>query len=45
MHFLWIKSLVISYKNQPLLLSQGGCLEQKNRQISGELRFSFRTKC
>jgi len=39
------QNFVISYKNQPLLLSQGGCLEQKKRQISGELRFSFRTKC
>jgi len=39
------QNFVISYKNQTLLLSQGGCLEQKNRQISGELRLSFRTKC
>jgi len=24
-----------SYKNQPLLLALGGCLEEKNRQING----------
>jgi len=36
MHFLCTTSLNISYKNQPLLLSLGGCLEEKkNRQISG----------
>ena len=29
MHFLWIKSLIISYKNQPILLLLGGCLEDK----------------
>jgi len=34
MHFLWIKSLIIRYKNQPLLLVLGGCLEEKNGQIS-----------
>jgi len=26
--------LIISYKNQPLLLSLGGCLEEKIRQMS-----------
>ena len=35
MHFLWVKSLIIRYKNEPLLLSLGGCLEEKNGQISG----------
>jgi len=35
MHFLCTTSLNISYKNQTLLLSLGGCLEEKNRQISG----------
>jgi len=35
MHFLCTTSLNISYKNQPLLLSLGGCLQAKNRQISG----------
>jgi len=35
MHFLWIKILIVSYKNQPLVLSLGGCLEEKNGQISG----------
>jgi len=34
-HFLCTTSLNISYKNQPLLLSLGGCLEVKIRQISG----------
>jgi len=34
MHFLYTTSLIISYKSQPLLLSQGGCHEEKNRQIS-----------
>jgi len=29
-HFLCTTSLNISYKNQPLLLSLGGCLEEKN---------------
>jgi len=29
MNFLWIKSLIISYKNQPILLLLGGCLEEK----------------
>jgi len=29
MHFLWMKSLIINYKNQRLLLSLGGCLEEK----------------
>jgi len=24
-----------SYKNQPLLLTLGGCFEEKNRQVSG----------
>jgi len=33
MHFLWIKSLIISSKNKPLLLSICGCLEEKNGQI------------
>jgi len=32
---LLITSLIISYKNQHLLLSLGDCLEEKNRQISG----------
>jgi len=47
-HFLCTTSLIISYKNQPLLLSLGGCLEKKigkkvghNTQISGELLFIF----
>jgi len=52
MHFLWIKSLIISYKNEPLLLSLGDCFEEKKwankwsiiKKISGELRISFRTK-
>jgi len=35
MHFLCTKSLIISYKNQLILLSLAGCLEEKNRQISG----------
>jgi len=35
MHFLSITSLIISYKNQPLLLLLGGCLEERNGQISG----------
>ena len=35
MHFLCTTSLIISYQNQPLLLSLGGCLEEKYRQISG----------
>jgi len=29
MHFLCTTSLIISYKNQPLLLSLGGYLEEK----------------
>jgi len=48
MHFLCTTSLIISYKNQPLLLSLGGCVEKKigknvghNTQISGELPFIF----
>jgi len=52
MHFLCTTSLIISYQNQPLLLSLGGCLEEKNRQISGdnkersgELPISFGKKC
>jgi len=36
MYLLCTTSLIISYENQPLLLSLGGCLEEKNRQISGE---------
>jgi len=28
-------TVIISYKNQPLLPALGGCLEEKNRQISG----------
>jgi len=36
MHLLCTTSLNISYKNQSLLLSLGGCLdEKKNTQISG----------
>jgi len=35
MHFLWMKSSIISYKNEPLLLSLGGCLEEKYEKISG----------
>jgi len=35
MHFLYNTSLIISYKNQPILFSLGGCLEEKNGQISG----------
>jgi len=34
-YVLCTTSLIISYKNQPLLLSPGGCLEEKNRQIGG----------
>jgi len=44
-------SLIISYKNQPLLLPLRGCLEEKNRQISRhnkqiseELPISFNKK-
>jgi len=51
MHFLWIKSLIRRYKNQPLLLSLGGCLEEKygqisgyNKKLRGKLLNSFRTK-
>jgi len=29
MHFLSLTSLIISYKNQHLLLLLGGCLEEK----------------
>jgi len=35
MHFLCTTSFIISYQNQPLLLSLGGCLEEEIRQISG----------
>jgi len=35
MHFLCSTSLIISYKNQPLLLLLGGSLEEKNGQIIG----------
>jgi len=35
MHFLYITSLIISYKSQPLLLALEGCLKEKNRQING----------
>ena len=53
MHFLYTTSLIISYKNQPLLLSQGvaalknkiGKEVERNKQICGELHTSFRTKC
>ena len=37
MHFLCTIILVISWKNQPLLLFLGGCLEEKKGQISGAL--------
>jgi len=55
MHFLCTTSLIISYKNQPLLLALGGWLEEKNRpnwlrkleghhkQINGKLRITLRT--
>ena len=33
-HFLCTTSLIISYQNQPLLISLGGCLEEEIRQIS-----------
>jgi len=43
--------LIISYKNQRLLLLQGGCLEKKwankwgiIKKIGGELPISFHTK-
>jgi len=32
-------------KSTLLLLSLGGCLKEKNRQISGEIHIRFRTKC
>ena len=48
MHLLCSTSLNISYQNQSLLLSLGGCLDEKigkkvghNTQISGELLFIF----
>ena len=51
MNFLCITSLNISYKNQSLLLSLGGCLEEKktqisadNKQICADLPISFRKK-
>jgi len=48
MHFLCTTSLIISYKNQLLLLSLGDWLEEKigkqvghNKQISEQLPISF----
>jgi len=35
MHILCTRTVIISYKNQPYLLSLSGSLEEKNGKISG----------
>jgi len=38
MHFLCTTSLTISYKNEPLLLLLGGCLEEKRANKWGIIK-------